>query len=543
MNKKVLITCLVIAICVAAIVFFLIPKTNPTPPLENPQDEIVLAIGSEPEEGFDPCLGWGRYGSPLFQSTLVSTDHNMDIVNDIATSYTISPDGLTWTFLLREDVFFSDGVKLTAKDVAFTFNTAKDNAAIIDLSTLSSVKALDDTTVEFVLSVPERTFIYTIAQTGIVPQHLYDGTYGENPIGSGPFKLLQWDIGQQIILGANEEYYGNIPELKKVTILFMSEDAAFLAAQQGVLDVALTSPNMAQTEISGMEVKSLATIDNRGLTLPVVPDEGTINQLGYKVGNDVTSDIAIRKALSYGINRDQLVVDCLNGFGTPAYSECDAMPWSNPESYVQYDLDKAIAMLEEAGWLLNPQTQVREKSTNDSEDSPIVAEFDLLYNAGDSTRQAIAIAVSNQAKLLGIDIHVAGVSWDEIDKQMYSQAIVMGWGSQTPKEAYFLYHSDNKGRDYYNPENYHNPTVDNYIDLAMKEQDLEKSLEYWQKVQWDSTTGVSTKGDAPWLWLVNINHLYFVRDGLDIGQQPIHPHGHSWPLVSNLSQWKWVDNE
>ena len=543
MNKKVFLICLIIAFFLAIICFFLIAAPQPSSTVDKANDEIVLAIGSEPEEGFDPCLGWGRYGSPLFQSTLVSTDNNMDIVNDIATSYTISPDGLTWTFNLREDVFFSDGVKLTAKDVAFTFNTAKDNAAIIDLSTLTSVKALNDTTVEFTLSIPETTFIYTIAQTGIVPEHLYDGTYGENPVGSGPFKLLQWDIGQQIILGANENYYGDIPELKKVTILFMSEDAAFLAAQQGVVDVALTNPNMAQTEIEGMTLTSLPTIDNRGLTLPVVPDEGTVNELGYKVGNDVTSDIAIRQSLSYGIDREQLVIDCLNGFGTPAYSECDAMPWSNPESYVEYDLDKAIDILEQAGWLLNPETNVREKTTVASDKNTIVAEFELLYNAGDSTRQAIAIAVSSQAKLLGIDVNVAGVSWDEIDKQMYSQAVVMGWGSQTPKEAYFLYHSDNAGRDYYNPENYEIQTVDNYIDLAMKEQDLEKSFEYWQKVQWDSTTGVSTKGDAPWLWLVNVNHLYFVRDGLDIGEQPIHPHGHSWPLVSNLSEWTWVDNE
>ena len=103
----------------------------------------------------------------------------------------------------------------------------------------------------------------------------------------------------------------------------MSEDAALLAAKAGQLDVAMTVPSLATDEIEGMVLYRAQTIDNRGITLPVVPDEGKTTEEGYPIGNNVTSDIAIRKALSYGINRERLVDEVLNGYGRPAYTEAD----------------------------------------------------------------------------------------------------------------------------------------------------------------------------------------------------------------------------
>lgn len=89
------------------------------------KDELVLAVGTEPEGGFDPTTGWGQYGSPLFQSTLLKRDAKLQLVNDLATAYSVSEDGLTWTVTLRNDVKFSDGEPLTAEDVKFTFDTVK----------------------------------------------------------------------------------------------------------------------------------------------------------------------------------------------------------------------------------------------------------------------------------------------------------------------------------------------------------------------------------------------------------------------------------
>lgn len=496
------------------------------------RDDLIMAIGSEPDEGFDPCIGWGRYGNPLFQSTLIDTDSNMKIVYDLATDYNVSEDGLTWTFTLRDDAKFTDGEKVKASDVVFTFQTAKDSGSIVDLTNIESVEAPDDLTVIFKLKKPDSSFVYTVVATGIVPEHAYDANYGDNPVGSGPFKLQQWDKGQQVIMVANEDYYGHVPEIKKVTILFMEEDTALAAAKAGQLDVAVTAANLADQKIAGMNLEVVKTIDNRGLTLPYVKDEGKVDQDGNKIGNNVTSDIAIRRALSYGINRESLINDVINGYGSPAYTECDGMPWANPEAKVTYDLEKAKTTLEEAGWLDKNGSGVREKDG-------IKAEFNLLYPASDSTRQALATAVALEAKELGININTEGSSWDIISAQMFSEAVLMGWGSQNPTETYLLYHSDNMGKDYYNPEYFSNTTVDGYIDRAMSALDLNESMEYWQKAQWDGETGLATQGESPWVWLVNVDHLYYIKEGLDIGEQKIHPHGHAWPLVANLKNWKW----
>jgi len=111
----------------------------------------------------------------------------MEIVNDLAKSYNITEDGLIWTFNLRQDAYFTDGEQLTADDVVFTYENAKASSSIVDLTIMDSITAIDDFTVEFKLVKPESTFIYSIAKTGIVPEHKYDNTYGDNPIGSGPF--------------------------------------------------------------------------------------------------------------------------------------------------------------------------------------------------------------------------------------------------------------------------------------------------------------------------------------------------------------------
>lgn len=123
------------------------PVPDPTPATSRAGATLVLAIGGESEDGYDPTLGWGRYGSPLFQSTLLRRDANLNIVTDLATGYTVSDDGLLWTVTIRDDVLFSDGEPLTAQDVAYTFNTAAASAGLTDVTVLDEAVALDDTTV------------------------------------------------------------------------------------------------------------------------------------------------------------------------------------------------------------------------------------------------------------------------------------------------------------------------------------------------------------------------------------------------------------
>lgn len=499
------------------------------------KDSVVIAMdtNSEPEAGFDPAYGWGageHVHEPLIQSTLTVTNPDLTIGYDLATSCESSEDGLTWTVTIRDDVKFTDGEPLTAEDVAFTYNTVKASSSVNDFTMLDNAEAVDDTTVVFHMAKPFSIWPYTMAIVGIVPEHAYDSaTYGSNPIGSGRYILKQWDRGQQIILEANPDYYGEQPKMKQVTILFMEEDAAFLAAQAGQVDVAYTSATYSDQTIDGYTLTAYQTVDNRGINLPVTAP--SVNADGVATGNAVTSDVAVRRAINIGIDRQEMIDNVLNGYGTPAYSVCDQLPWYNPASEVEYDPEGAAKLLDDAGWVMGSDG-VREKDG-------VKAELNILYSNGDSVRQALAADLSNQLAELGIRCTIEGVGWDTAYDRALSTPLVWGWGAHTPMELYNIYYSpDDTGTAEYSP--YSNDTVDQYMDEALACSDLEESYKLWQQAQWDGTTGVTQEGDIPWVWLVNVSHLYWVRDGLQIAEQKIHPHGHGWSIVNNVDQWDWA---
>lgn len=501
---------------------------------EEKKDELVMAFGSEPEAGFDPTTGWGRYGSPLFQSTLLKRDDELNIVNDLATSYEVNQDGMVWTVKIRDDVKFSDGQPLTAADIVFTFETATNNGSVVDLNSLNKVEAVDDYTVKFTLKAPQSTFVNTLIATGIVPKHAYSKDYAENPIGSGPYQLVQWDKGQQLIVQANPEYYDKASYFKKITFLFLNEDAAFAAAQAGTVDLAYIPAAFSKQEVAGMRLESVQTVDNRGIAFPYVKSGG-VTEDGLPIGNDVTADPAIRQAINMAVDRKALVDGVLEGQGTPAYTSVDGLPWWNPETVIQDgDMEGAKKLLEEAGWKDTDGDGIREKDS-------LKAEFTLYYLASDAIRQSLAISVSDMLKPLGINIKLEGGSWDVIGKNMYSSPVLMGWGSQDPQEMYNIYSSETAGIDFYNTGYYSNKKVDDYFEKALHAKTEEEAIEFWKKAQWDGTTGLSAQGDAAWAWLVNINHLYLVKDGLDIGDQRIHVHGHGWPATDNIVEWKWTN--
>ena len=171
-------------------------------------NELIAAVTSEPETGFDATdTGHGDMTSVFF-STLFKRNKNLGMENDLAKSYEISEDRLTWTVKIREDVKFTDGENLTAEDVVYTYEIAKNSGSSIDLTMLDSVSKVDDYTVEFKLKNPQSTFIEKLATVGIVPKHAHNEGFSDNPIGSGPYKLVQWDKGQQVIAKENENYIG-----------------------------------------------------------------------------------------------------------------------------------------------------------------------------------------------------------------------------------------------------------------------------------------------------------------------------------------------
>ena len=168
------------------------------------------------------------------------------------------------------------------------------------------------------------------------------------------------------------------------------------------------------------------------------------------------------------------------------------------------------------------------------------AQFTLLYPAHDNTRQALSVAVADMLKPLGIQINVSGKSWDEIERDMHSTPVLMGWGSHDPVDLYRVYAAKFSGVEFYNTGFYKNATADTHMEAAQASNSLEASLPHWKNAAWDGKTGFGMKGDAAWAWLVNLQHIYFVDKCLDIGLRQIEPHGHGYPITWNMQDWKWT---
>ena len=496
---------------------------------------VSMTPGSEPAAGFDPFVSWGcgEHGhEPLIQSTLITTNTDLEFVNDLALGYSCSDDGMEWTFSIRDDVKFSDGVPLTAHDVAFTINGIKNSAAAeADLSSVAEAEASNDTTVTIRMSKPNNALLYTLAVVGIVPKHAYGADYGSNPIGSGRYMLEQWDKGQQVILRANPLYYGDAPKMERVVVLFMEEDASLAAASAGQVDVAYTSAVYANNLPSGYGLLDCKTVDSRGISLPCIPAGGTKQdgENAYPSGNDVTSDLALRRAMNYGVDRQRMIDHVLNGYGTEAFSVSDGMPWASPDMKVASSVDTARKILAEDGWLAGADGVL--------EKNGVRASFDLYYSASDSVRQALAFDFADQMGALGIEVNVKGAGWEDIYPHEFSSPVLWGWGSHSPVEVYELAHSQGWG----NFACYENAAIDANLDAALAQPNIEDSYVYYQKAQWDAETGtgVAPQGASTWIWLANVNHLYFQREGLHVAQQKPHPHGHGWSLVNNVDQWSW----
>ncbi len=494
---------------------------------------VTMPTGAEPAAGFDPFVSWGcgeHVHEPLIQSTLIVTNADMSFSNDLATDYFCSEDGLTWTFSIRNDAVFSDGKPLTAADVAFTINgILASPTAEADLSMVDEAVATGDYTVELHLNRPFNILLYTLANVGICPEHAHGADYGEHPIGSGRYVLTQWDKGQQVIFDANPTYYGEKPQIERVVVLFMDEDASLAAAQSGSVDLAYTSATFAENIVSGYDLFDCETVDSRGISLPMLPAGSTWESGGqtYEAGNNVTSDLALRQAMSIALDRDLAIKHTLGGFGTPAFSVSDGMPWASEDMRVETDVERAKTILAEGGWAAGSDGVLAK--------GDVRAEFDLLYMAPDTVRQALAADFAEQMAALGIKVNVQGLSWDELKPQSYSQAILWGWGSNSPVEIYELNHSDGWG-DYACRKS---DATDGYLEQAVSQTDIADSYEYYRLAQWDGQVGVTPESDAPWVWIANVDHLYFAREGLKVAEQKPHPHGHGWSIINNVDKWSW----
>jgi len=530
MDKKIIIGAVAAIVIIAIAAFALMGGSQDSDPTH-----LTVAAHSniaEPESGFNPLTGWGcghQNYNPLVQSCLFKTDKNGDIVPDLATDYKISSDGLTWTVNVRDDVKFSDNSTFDANDVAFTFNTAKDTETDLDLTNLEKVTAKDKDTVEFKLVEPRSTFIYDLRYVGIVPEEYDNATYGEHPIGTGPYVLDHWDKGQQAIFTINDNYYGDKPYFTQITLLFPEEATWLELAKSGEVDVVPVATSALNQTVDGYQFYEVSAGRAQGVSFPYLEDNGQTTESGWKIGNNVTADKAIRQALNVGVDREKMCEEVFNGHAKPEYTSVDTRDYVNEAAKVtDGDVDKAKQILKEGGWEDTDGDGIVEKDG-------LKASFDLYYPPDYLDRQSLSTVFAEQAKEIGIEVNLKGADWDTIYENMYSSAALMQQTSPDPyKSIYQQYHSKEADEFYMNPGLYNNTASDKLMEEAMHANDFSQANSLWSQSALVNGGGWGPAGDAPFAWLVNYDYNYFIKENIDIGDQP---DGLGNDILINICEW------
>ncbi len=507
------------------------------------KDSLVVAITEEPPAGFNPATKWPWSGDPLFQNMLYKYDGNGNVVEDFATGCKVSDDKKVFTVTVRDDAICSDGQKLTAKDVAFSYELIAASSKWVDYSFFEKAQALDEKTVEITLKKPNALFKHIMAMTAIVPEHAYSKeNYGQNPVGAGPFVMKEWDKGEKMILEANKNYYGAKPKVDRITFLFVNTDTALAMAQRGEVDVARLSVNLGDKNVEGYGKKIVDTKDGLAIYMPSIP-YGAMEKDGVKLGNDVTSDIAIRKACALALDRNAMVQSVVGGYGEPLYALFEGCRYGTSEvSYTDNDKAKAMEILEEAGWKDSDGDGIREKNGTKAQFTLYSVPQDQTY----SPRQGVCLAMQQQLKEIGIQLDIVFKQFAEVTKEklLYQQCYMTGMGGDNPLDVLTAFHSSMMFNGSYNPSMYSNPKVDEYIDKALSSDSEEAAMEYLKKAQWDGETGTDFPGDCVWLPILRVKHIFLVRDGVDFQAENVRPAPHrggTWTITEQILNWGWKE--
>jgi peptide/nickel transport system substrate-binding protein len=294
---------------------------------------------------------------------------SFDVQPDLATEWTVSDDGLTYVFTLREGVTWHDGEAFTADDVKFTFDlvTHPEFAGALDsyfinidgatahkdgtVDTVTGITVIDDTHIQFVLTQPDTLFLSSaLSRQRILPQHILGSIapvdvdkseFTRLPIYTGPYKVESWQAGESISFSANPNYYGGVANIPSVVARFIPDAAAAHAdLQTGALSLGTTSPELFDSFVND---DNFTTQDLPGLRVVT---------LQFDLNLPLFADIRVRQAISHAIDRDTVIQALYLGRAEVAVNYIPPQSWVNNPDVVTfpYDPDRANQLLEEAGW-------------------------------------------------------------------------------------------------------------------------------------------------------------------------------------------------
>lgn len=448
---------------------------------------------------------------------LVIPDAELNYVGDLAQSWDISDDGLTYTFHLVEGATWHDGEPFTADDVVYTLTamasptyTGGASSRVLGIEgaeayqagsadSVSGITAVDDHTVEIKLTSVNAAFLGNM-YTAILPKHVLESVdpadwatcdYNRAPIGTGKYKFVSWQAGQYIELEKNADYWGDAASIDHVFVRFGDETTLTAALCNGEIDVmyGLSSADVETINaVSGVDVYQYEQL--------------SVYYIGLNQLCEELSDLRVRQALSYALDKDTMVTTVFGDFGYPADDVFPSNHWSHSENVATYpyDAEKAKSLLEEAGYTMGSSGYYEKNGQT------LHLTYDLVTSTdGDN----FAAMVQQYWKAVGVEAEVIDQDFstlaytklfpqnsDGTQREVTAddfECYTLGFGVEADPDEYRPYFSTSEGAGSWNFIHYSNADVDGWFEEQLTLTDADERADCFHKI------GEQISKDIPWI--------------------------------------------
>ncbi|CDM69271.1 Oligopeptide-binding protein AppA [Clostridium bornimense] len=461
----------------------------------------TLIIGTEAPDGvFNPVLMESAYDAYITEAMfdyLLKNNAEGEIVEGLAKMPEASDDGLTYTIKLQDNLKWSDGSKLTTKDVAFTIKLICDGGydGPLDLvngktkikgakeyqegtaTDISGIEIVDDQTMKITLLEKTSSAIYDFATIMPMPESYYGKDYkqgsidsiktlNEKPeVSSGAYKFVSYAAGEEVKLVANENYYDGKAKIKNIIYKVTTEDTRLQMLQTGEIDMdelTIGQDNVESTEAAGF------------LSYQYFPTNG-YGYMAFNHAKPALSDKVVRQALATALNREKIVDSVYDHYASVVNVNQSKVSWAFYEgkNKYEYDLEKAKKMLDDAGW--------KEGSDGIREKDGVKLSIHFVGTSNNPVVDSILSVATDDWKELGVDFTSEKVDFNQmLAKQKAGEfdMLFMAWGlTANPNDA-DIYTSNGS----YNRINYSNSKVDELYSKINSELDQEKQKELYKEL-------------------------------------------------------------
>ena len=419
-------------------------------------------------------------------SGLVTLGTDLQIAPDLAESWTISDDGMKYTFTLRDNAKFHDGKKITASDFLWSFNraanpsttstTAEDYLGdIIGVSdvisgktdTISGIKMIDNQTIEINIDAPKAYFLAKLTYPAafvLDKQNLSDPNWIEKPNGSGPFTLDEYLVGEKLVLKRNDNWHKNIAKLDYVS-MNLAGGSAMAMYENCEIDI---------TGVGTSDIERVLDPSNSlNKDVVVAPLDFSQYYIGFNLNEPPFDDIHFRQALAYSINKELIASEVLSDLVKPAYGILPpGFPGYNENvTGFKFDEDSAKDALAKSKY---------------SDITTLPRLILSVPGTGGSAGLDIEVILEMWKQTLGIDVEIQQLEWATFLQMLNKKELQffsgLGWVADYPDPENFLdvnFHSSKST----NHNNYSNPEVDNLLELARVEADVSMRLDLYNKAE------------------------------------------------------------